>query len=313
MSPWVVDPVCGVSAVRGKGHETCSNGRGGRCGRCTCERGAFPDGSETAGLREGAISGWAAKSRLALEAGRMPGVEFAGLVVLSALAAFVGAVSGFGFALLLTPPVSFIVGAKEAVVLVNVLGTAQSGGMFVLLRRHVPWRRVAPLALVAFAGMPVGLLVASLLPARALSIVIACTVLAATVVLLYGQALPLRGRAGGWVSAFGSGVLNTSTSMNGPPMVLYLTNEGVEPHAFRATLAAFFAASSLFGLTLYLIAGQVDAEVMERVLIGLPGLVIGWFGGSFVVARVSRARFRRLVLGLLFLSATLLLIRALVD
>jgi uncharacterized membrane protein YfcA len=239
--------------------------------------------------------------------------EAAALILFVAVAAFGSVMSGFGFALILTPPLSFLVTAKDAVVLVNLLGVANSVGIAIGLRRRVVWQRVVPLAVMAFVGMPVGLILLKVVPGRDLRILIAVTVLIATVVLARGRSLPPHGRAGSATFGFISGVLNTSTSINGPPVALYLAGEELEPAAFRATLAAFFAASSLFVVVLYLVAQDVDREALTRIAVSLPGLAIGWSAGTLVVNRISREKFRACVLVMLFASAIVLLTRSILG
>ena len=65
----------------------------------------------------------------------MPLGDAVAISLLAFGAAFVGTISGFGFALLIVPPLSFVVGPKEAVVLSNALGVSWLATMFVPLFR----------------------------------------------------------------------------------------------------------------------------------------------------------------------------------
>ncbi len=228
-------------------------------------------------------------------------------------AAFIGTLSGFGFALLIVPPLAFVFGAKDAVVLSNVLGASWLMAMFVRLRRQVVWRTAAPLMIAAFAGMPFGLLVLQVISARLLQLFLAVNVMAATLLMWRGVRLRWEGRLVDAATGFVSGVLNTSTSMNGPPVVLHLQNQGMAPDPFRATLSAFFTASSLFTLFLYVLGDRVGEFELRAVAAGLPGLALGYVGGNVVVRRLNPAQFRTMVVGILLLSATLLFIRTLTS
>ena len=240
----------------------------------------------------------------------MPVGDAIAISLLAFGAAFVGTISGFGFALLIVPPLAFFVGAKEAVVLSNVLGSSWLMTMFVRLRREVVWRTAAPLAVAAFAGMPVGLLVLEVVSERTLQVILGVNVLAATFLLWRG----VRWHGHGWVldgvAGFISGLLNTSTSMNGPPIVLHLQNQGLAPTPFRATIAAFFVSSALFTLALYALSGRIGEYELRAVGVGLPGLALGFVGGSIVVERLNAAQFRRFVIGVLVLSAVMVMGRA---
>ncbi len=236
--------------------------------------------------------------------------EAVAIALLAFGAALVGTISGFGFALLIVPPLSFVVGAKEAVVLSNVLGSAWLMAMLIRLRRDVAWRTVAPLAVAAFFGMPFGLLLIEAVSARTLQIILAVNVLAATALIWRGVTFSVHGLAFDGLAGFISGVLNTSTSMNGPPIVLHLQNQGMAPIPFRATLSAFFVASSLFALALYLVAGRIDGHLLASVGVGLPGLSAGLIAGQAAFRRLNAARFRTFVIAVLFASAVMVLVRA---
>jgi uncharacterized membrane protein YfcA len=240
----------------------------------------------------------------------MPLGDAIAICLLSFGAAFVGTISGFGFALLIVPPLAFFVGAKEAVVLSNVLGSSWLMTMFVRLRRDVVWRAAIPLAIAAFAGMPFGLLVLEVVSERTLQAILGVNVLVATILLWRGARLNVHGRWLDGAAGFISGVLNTSTSMNGPPIVLHLQNQGLAPTPFRATIAAFFVSSALFTLALYAVSGRIGGYELQAFSLGLPGLGAGYVCGSLVVKRLDAAQFRRVVIGVLVLSAMMVMARA---
>ncbi len=226
-------------------------------------------------------------------------------------ATFIGTLSGFGFALLIVPPLSFVIGAKDAVVLSNALGFSWLVTMFTRLRADVAWGTAIPLTIAAFAGMPLGLLILEVASQRTLQLILAVNVLAAVLLIWRGVVLPFHGRAFDAVAGFVSGILNTSTSMNGPPIVIHLQNRGMAAAPFRATIAAVFVASSVLTLALYAVGGRLDGEVFQRVGVGLPGLAIGYLAGSVVVRRLDQAQFRRVVMGVLVASAVMVFARAL--
>ena len=90
--------------------------------------------------------------------------------------------------------------------------------------------------------------------------VIAVTVLVATTLIWRGIHLRAQNRALDLAAGFVSGVLNTSTSMSGPPLVLYLQNRGMTPGQFRATLNAFFLASGAIATFLFVIGDRIGSS-----------------------------------------------------
>ncbi len=228
--------------------------------------------------------------------------------LLAAAAAFTQSLSGFGFSLLIVPPLTLILGPRDAVVAANALGIVVNAITLQRVHGHVDWRLGGTLFAAAAVGMPIGLLVLVFVPRDALQVIIAVTVLASTVLIWKGWRLEMPGRAADIGVGFVSGVLNTSTSMSGPPVVIYLQGRGFERGTFRATLTAYFLASGLVAVALFVAGGQFQPEVGVLSLIAVPFLVCGFILGHLLFHRLDEARFRLVVLAVLVLSALLALV-----
>ena len=99
-------------------------------------------------------------------------------------------------------------------------------------------------------------------------------------------------------AGFVSGVLTTSISISGPPIVLWLEAQRPSPAEFRATLAAAFLALNIAG-TAILLATNSAASVDAAPLAGLLGLVVAGYGlGALAFQRLNNERFSTIVLGL---------------
>jgi uncharacterized membrane protein YfcA len=240
-------------------------------------------------------------------------VTFIDVLLISLLvgvAAFTQGLTGFGFSLVLVPPLTLIVGAKDAVVLANLLSAFQNLLTLARMRGGVQWTIAARLFGGSVVGMPVGLAVLILMPSAALQIVIAITVFGFTILLGRGWHLPKpRPILDGIVGTF-SGVLNTSTSMSGPPVVVFLQGRRLPPDTFRATLTAYFFASSLVAVALLAAGGRLDTELTLGAAIAAPGLIVGLILGLLLYRKVDAILFRKIVIGTLVLSSILATISA---
>lgn len=229
--------------------------------------------------------------------------QLAAIFVLAAFASGTQASTGFGFGLLIVPPLVLVAGPKDAVVISNVLATALSAFMTTRLRGVVEWRTGLVLLAAAACGMPIGLAVLILLDPDVLQVVIALSVLVATAALARGFHL---GKAEFWGDALVgliSGALRTSTSMSGPPVVLYLQGQGLSPDRFRATLTAFFLATGLMAIASFVISARFNQDIVLAVLAGLPALAVGWLVGNAIFARLDDRVFRRVVMSVLVASS----------
>jgi uncharacterized membrane protein YfcA len=227
-------------------------------------------------------------------------------MVLAATAALVGAfvqsASGFGFALLLSPALFAVVEPVEAVGALLVLGVALN---LLVVREggHVDARALVPLLAAALPGLALGALLLSELSRSTLQVAVGVAVIGAA-----GWQLARR-RAGrrrhappAWAVGLTSGVLTTSISVSGPPIVLWLEARGTAPEEFRATLATSFLALNLTGGAV-LLAAEGGAAFDLGLMGPLLALVVaGYALGATAFRQLGSERFFGIALGLVVLT-----------
>ncbi len=226
-------------------------------------------------------------------------------------ASLVQVLSGFGFALLAVPLMTLAVDTKEAVVISTLMGAGVSTWQAWHGRAHTVGPVAKRMIVAAYAGMPLGLLVYLTVDDQVLRLLLGLAVLVA--VCLLAIRLDLRHVGPGLDAGAGflSGVLNTSLSTNGPPLVFALQARHLQPDAFRATINTVFAFSNVLGVSLFLASGRVDRDGVVAAAISLPALFAGQFVGYPLRRHVHGERFRVLVLLLLTAAALSAIISAL--
>jgi uncharacterized membrane protein YfcA len=227
-----------------------------------------------------------------------------------AIAAAAQAVSGFGFALIGTPLVAVLVGPKEAVVGLTMIGLVLVAQLSLRGRGHVDRPTVGVVTAAAIVAMPLGLVVLVLADDRVLTVVIAIAVIAFSLLLWRGARVP-AGRGTDATAGFTAGILSTSTGTSGPPIVIALSAKQLEPAVFRATISAIFLVQGAAALVAFAIGGQITRDAVAVALAGLPGVVVGSLVGERGFRRLDTPMFRRVVLGMLFLSGVVALFGAL--
>lgn len=233
--------------------------------------------------------------------------DAAAVASLALVAGCAQALTGFGFALVIVPPLAVALGARDAVVVASLLGSGLNAARIVRTRGHVAWATAGRFVAGSVVGLPLGLAVLEGLDERVLQGVIAATVLVFGLLIVRGTELTWAGPATDLGAGLVSGVCGTATGMSGPPLVVTLHGRAVEPDRFRATLAATFFATGVLTIVLFALAGRITGHRLGQAAAGAPGLAIGFAVGEWLFARVDRARFRRLVVGMLFLSAAIAL------
>jgi uncharacterized membrane protein YfcA len=228
-------------------------------------------------------------------------------MLLAAAAALTGAsvqsATGFGFALVLSPALFAVLDPYEAVTALLALGLVlnllvlSDGGL-----GEVQGRMLAPLLVAAAPGLVLGALLLGWLSKPVLQIGVGIAVLLAAAIQWGARVRATSGRTPGGLSAalvgFTSGVLTTSVSVSGPPIVLWLEARDLSPAAVRASLAATFLALNLAGGTVVLVTGGARAVDLEVLLPLLALVVAGHALGALAFRRLDAAVFSRVALAL---------------
>jgi uncharacterized membrane protein YfcA len=229
-----------------------------------------------------------------------------------AIAVAAGAVrgiTGFGGALVMTPPLALLLGPAIAVPVALLLESVAAAPMVAQTRREMRLAVVGPILATACATAPLGAWVLGVADPTVLRRAIAAIVIVFCLLLLRGwryhgrQRLPTSVGLGAL-----AGVMAGATSIGGPPVILYLLS-GPDPVAVtRANLTLFVAVTSLAAITALWATGVLGARAAWMGLALAPGYYVGLVAGGRLFHRLSDTRFRQFTLWLLIaVSAGILL------
>ncbi|HWQ28645.1 MAG TPA: sulfite exporter TauE/SafE family protein [Dehalococcoidia bacterium] len=225
------------------------------------------------------------------------------VVAVAALASFAQGVTGFGFALIAVPFLVLVVDVREAVVMSTLLGLVNVALLALRVWRATPWKTVVWLLLGSFTGMPLGLAVLVFMPEDGLRLTVGVVTVAMAAAVASGLRVPSTGALSELAVGVVSGVLRTSTSMSGPPVVLYLQGRGQAPHAFRAAMTTFFLAGGVVSIGAFAGAHVVTRRALALSGAALPAVYLANLAGDRLARRFDATTFRRLVLALLVVTA----------
>ncbi|WP_417617023.1 TSUP family transporter [Oceanisphaera sp.] len=218
----------------------------------------------------------------------MDNFELNVMVLLAALACFIGAyvqtAIGFGMAIVAAPILFYlnpalVPGPLTVVLLVMCL---VNGWRF---RKGLEFNLLAPALLARIPGSALGVLLLALVSQQVLAIFIAVTILLGILVRLKDIALPMT-RSNMALGGFLSGVMGTSTTIGGPPMVLVM--HGADIHRIRANLAGFFVVSSLMSVGALSLGGFLSPEHIKLALPLVPAALLGNWVAVHTLHLVSR-------------------------
>lgn len=239
------------------------------------------------------------------------GQEIAWIVVCVGLASFAQSISGFGFALLSVPLMQIVLEPRDAVVISTFIGALSTTTQALLDRQHVDKQLTKRLVMASYLGMPFGLGAFLLVSDMALRLGLGFVVILAAILLSRGFSLDSASIKLDWSFGFVSGVLATSTSTNGPPLVFLMQARNYSPQDFRSTINTVFSFVNIGAIALFLSSGQVTHRSVIGALVAIPSLFAALRIGYWLRPRVSAELFRRLVLMLLVASGMSLCAKAL--
>lgn len=231
------------------------------------------------------------------------------LIAIVFFTALLQTISGFGFALLAMPLFALVIGVKAAAPLVALTGFTLYAVNLLRYRRGFDLREVLPLALAAAAGIPVGVWALDKLDEQLIKRVLGLVLIGyALYVLWRPQTAPLRSRLWAYPVGFLAGCLGGAFNTPGPPVVVYGELKRWPRDLFRSTLQALFIFTSSLVIASHIAAGNLAHAALLTYAALVPALLLGVWCGARVDRRLNSARFRLLVLIMIFVTGVLMLV-----
>ena len=225
------------------------------------------------------------------------------VIVIICIAAVLQSISGFGFSLLAMPLLSIFVDIQDAVVIATLCGIFTNAVHlrkdFQLVQRSIARR----ISLSALIGMPLGVVVLSVFSATHMRAIIGAVIVVLVFLMMRNFILKTENTNVDIVLGAFSGLLATSVSTNGPPLVFLLQSKQLDPWRLRATLAYVFTISGCASFIVLMIAGKGSIEAFQYAMLSLPAMYLGTVVGRRASLRVTQEAFKRLVYVLLLATA----------
>ncbi len=220
------------------------------------------------------------------------------------VASILQTITGFGFALVAAPLLTFAIAPKEAVIVVIFIGILIKGFMVCKTWREGAFGRIFLVFAASVVGALPGAYVLHAVSDSVLKIVIGLTLVLATLAMYANYRVTIRrhGLAKSLVG-FASGFLGAVTSFNGPPLILYLMNEGGDKTTIRADLARYFLLCNMATIMIAYFVGTVATDRLPGyAAVSVPAILLGWWLGQKIFRRIDATLFRRIALGVISLS-----------
>lgn len=224
------------------------------------------------------------------------------LVVILTLSGFVSGLSGFGYALAATPLCSIVIAPSRAVILITLCGMTPAIQNFLRFRGDADRPVAARMTIASLVGMPLGLVVLETTGDAPLRLTIGIVTMVIGMLMLLGVELRHATPWTDTVLGFASGVLNTSTGTNGPPLVIGLRAHQLPISRFRGTISTMFVVAQAVAIAIFGSRGRIHLDLFVLALTVVPAQTAFILFGQRLSLRLAKKRFDHVVLGLLLAS-----------
>ena len=212
-------------------------------------------------------------------------------------AAFAQSLTGFGFALIMMPLVTVVLGIRTAAPVVALAALTVYTVNLVRYRRAINVPEVLRLGVASAAGVPIGIWVLSNADQQVVMRVLGLVLVTYAVYSLL-QPKVQRVLPRGWVypAGFLAGCFGGAYNTPGPPVIVYGSMRQWPRDEFRAVLQALFFLNGILVVASHILAEHLSEQVLAYYLYAVPALALGILVGSLVDRRIDQDRFRRIVM-----------------
>ena len=218
------------------------------------------------------------------------------LSLIALVAAIVNGALGYGFSSITVPLALLLVGNRLLNPALVLLELGLNGYVLWSSRDALPkvWRHAAVIVAGLAPGVVIGTMALTHVDPDRIKLTTFLVLLPLILLQTVGYRRAVRsGRAVGGVFGIGLGALYALTTISGPPLAMFLNNQGYAKHEFRAALGLVRFAESAFTVALYLRAGLFTPASTALVAWIVPSVAIGLPVGVTLIRHINIETFRR--------------------
>ncbi|MFC1940048.1 sulfite exporter TauE/SafE family protein [Chloroflexota bacterium] len=208
-------------------------------------------------------------------------------------ASFIRGLAGFGLALILAPILLLIFNPASMVVINSLL--ALLSNILILLRyfAKVNFKRIIPMALSSLLGIPIGVWVITVIDPHILKMSIGIIIIGFAIPIAIGYHKSFADeKLASSIAGLLSGILSTSTSLGGPPIVILMHGQYWPKDVIHPSLSAYFMFLCCGSIGALSLAGQVSMEMIKTAASLTPAMLLGVYLGMIIFNRVNALFFR---------------------
>lgn len=205
-------------------------------------------------------------------------------------------ITGFGSALIASPLALLVYDKFTVVTALTLIGLVLNAFLFQKIKQPPNLTLLLPLCLARVIGMPFGIWMLKAVPINLIKIIAGSSAILFVLLISFAKISLPRTRFLTAIAGLFAGVLQTSISMTGPPVVILLAATGREKNEMRKTFVTFFLFMNIVSLPFFLFSGTLTLNRVRVGLFALPLVFLGAYLGNKVVEKIPQKAFRVLAL-----------------
>jgi len=220
--------------------------------------------------------------------------------------------AGFGSAMMLSPVYAILYGPVEMIVILTLMELGIGLQLVPSAWKDAQWNFIGPLSTASVLCMPIGMLILVNADQDLLTRAIAGIVLVFVLIMFAGwryhgpKRLPITMGLGAV-----SGTMMATTSIGGPPVLIYMLSGPDKAATNRANIIMYFAITELFLLAIITWNGLISLDAIYRAALLTPLYLLAGYLGARSFRQSSETLYRRIALTILTLIALFGLFRGL--
>jgi len=217
-------------------------------------------------------------------------------ILTNLFASFFQGIVGFGHGLIASPLSLTFLDKNTVLTSVMIIGTFLN--LFLMLKISEPLDKKIffPLFTGSLIGMPFGILVLKLMPINTMRIVVGSLSIFFTFFIVFAKIKIHKISYITPIIGLICGVLQTSTGMPGPPVVILLSGSDVPKHSMRKILVSFFLYMTIITLPLFFISRIMTMQGIIYGICAIPFIFIAGFLGNKVANIIPHRLYKALTL-----------------
>lgn len=216
------------------------------------------------------------------------------------IASMTQGIASFGFSLIALPLLGIFLPIRIVVPILIIYSLILNTAILSQLRKYVDLKDIWIILVFGIIATPFGGHLLKIAPENILKGLVGIILIIAALINYKGYKIKVKNQRLTYIPVgVVSGLLNGSVSLAGPPVVLFLSNQGVEKQTFRANLTTYFWILNIITIPTYFLQGLITRYVITYSIYLIPGLVLGTLLGIKIGNKVDDTMFKKLTIGLI--------------